>query len=255
MVVVMGVVVTAGARVAAADQQENSEQDSKSNSVVASKSGSLCSTLLFSPSFQEDQRQPVSWERNKIERALNGDEEEYTGKDGEVTKSRNIKPGCGEKLPRNANISAEQREYLFHQFWGLRTIVEKKLLINKYVNRKENKTQTPNGSRRKNTICRGLPTDQNSGLTFFLHTLAINEQMVSIALDKHDEDPIIQVVNRGGNHIHQENEEKYIRNHTESFPVMDSPYCRKNTNRQYLRGHLNVSMMHRLYEESRLGVL
>ena len=84
----------------------------------------------------------------------------------------------------------------------------------------------------------------------FLHTLDISEQTVTTALNKHDVNPIIQEDNRGGNRIHQEDEKQHIREHIESFPVVDSHNCRQTTKRQYLGANLNVSMMHRLYMEA-----
>ncbi|KAK3801246.1 hypothetical protein RRG08_067049 [Elysia crispata] len=86
--------------------------------------------------------------------------------------------------------------------------------------------------------------------TFFLHTLDIGEQMVTTALVKRGVDPIVQADRRGSNHMHQGDEKKHILDHIESFPVVDSHYCRKTTKRHYLGGYLRISMIRRLYEEA-----
>ena len=42
---------------------------------------------------------------------------------------------------------------------------------------------------------------------------------------------------------------KYVQEHIESFPMVESHYCRKDTNKKYLDSELNLKKMYRLYEE------
>lgn len=121
----------------------NEEQRYQSfTSVVASDSGSLCSTPVPVERGRKRKRQPQNWERNKKKQALNAGEE-FKSKDGKVTKRRSMKPGCGEKCAKKChdNISSEQRERLFHQFWRLPTIVEKRLLLTSICTEKKTHKQ------------------------------------------------------------------------------------------------------------------
>lgn len=40
-----------------------------------------------------------------------------------------------------------------------------------------------------------------------------------------------------------------VRDHIESFPTMESHYCRRDTKRLYLEASLNIKKMHRLYSK------
>uniref|UniRef100_A0A915INS8 Uncharacterized protein n=1 Tax=Romanomermis culicivorax TaxID=13658 RepID=A0A915INS8_ROMCU len=48
---------------------------------------------------------------------------------------------------------------------------------------------------------------------------------------------------------------KAIKDHIESFPMMDSHYCRKSSGRQYLSSRLSVAKMYDLFKETRLEKL
>ena len=46
-----------------------------------------------------------------------------------------------------------------------------------------------------------------------------------------------------------EEEKKSIRDHIESYPVMESHYCRSNSTKQYLDSNLNIKTMYRQYQD------
>lgn len=52
----------------------------------------------------------------------------------------------------------------------------------------------------------------------------------------------------GSQRISEENR-NVIRKHIESFPTVQSHYCRKTTSRKYLEKHLSIRKMYELYKE------
>ena len=47
----------------------------------------------------------------------------------------------------------------------------------------------------------------------------------------------------------KEHEKEAIRDHIQSFPRMESHYCRECTERKYLEEGLSISLMYRMYQE------
>ena len=84
--------------------------------------------------------------------------------------------------------------------------------------------------------------------------MSIAETIVTTALSKKAEGGVVHADERGSHsNCPQElgAEKNQIRNHIESFPVIDFHYCRKSTSCQYLPPILSIEHMHRLYEEKR----
>ena len=72
-------------------------------------------------------------------------------------------------------------------------------------------------------------------------------------LKKINTSPVIPADQRGKHsnrpHAIKDNVKSYIRQHIESFPVIDSHYIRAESTRKYLENGLSISKMHRLYLE------
>ncbi|XP_072384357.1 uncharacterized protein [Diabrotica undecimpunctata] len=87
---------------------------------------------------------------------------------------------------------------------------------------------------------------------YFMNTLDINSAVISTAQKKKTDEGFVDKDNRGGNpnagrpRIH-EDVKNFARRHIESFPIMDSHYCRARTERKYLQGDLNLTEMYRQY--------
>lgn len=84
---------------------------------------------------------------------------------------------------------------------------------------------------------------------FFLDTLNIGEKTVSYTLNRSD---TMRCVDKrakipGSQRISEENR-NVIRKHIESFPTVQSHYCRKTTSRKYLKKHLSIRKMYELYK-------
>ena len=121
-----------------------------------------------------------------------------------------------------------------------------KLLIKKRHTKKE-----PMLSRRKNTIEYFLPSDSAKIQVCkktFLKTLDIGERTIAYTLKKRR--PHSNSDNRGKqcpttNIL--ESEKEIIRQHIRSFPVIESHYCRKTSQRKYLEKDPSIRNMYDLY--------
>ena len=88
--------------------------------------------------------------------------------------------------------------------------------------------------------------------TFFLATLGFSERMVFTVLDKQSSIGVCETDKRG-KHNSRPNEttddkKTKARSHIESFPTVESHYCRKHSNRQYLSPDLSIMRMYTSYE-------
>ena len=88
---------------------------------------------------------------------------------------------------------------------------------------------------------------------FFLATLCISNNAVLKAFsDRSDHNAFIGGDKRGHHkpkHKLSAERHQFIINHIESFPVVESHYCRADTSRKYLEPGLSVIKMHELYKE------
>lgn len=79
---------------------------------------------------------------------------------------------------------------------------------------------------------------------FFLATLGISERMVFTVLNMQSTIGVCEV-DRRGNHSNRPNETSEeqkvkVRKYIKSFPTVESHYCRKHSQRQYLSPELSV---------------
>lgn len=88
---------------------------------------------------------------------------------------------------------------------------------------------------------------------FFLNlgTLAISQTPVYTAHSVKDISNIPEVPKQGKHIKHKiaEDDIQLVKQHIESFPKVESHYCRANTQRQYLDSTLNIKKMYSLYTE------
>ena len=89
--------------------------------------------------------------------------------------------------------------------------------------------------------------------SFYLSTLAVSQKMVYNVHQKKDQATgIVKPDGRGRNESHHrvsEEQEKGVLEHINSFPVVESHYCRAKTNKKYLEAGLNIEKMYDLYKE------
>ena len=91
---------------------------------------------------------------------------------------------------------------------------------------------------------------------FFESTLSVKPRVIQHLMEKarHSSTPIsdLRGHHKPGNTLPEETVE-YVRKHIESFPKMESHYCRSSTKREYLAKNLSVAKMHDLYVEKVKG--
>ena len=87
---------------------------------------------------------------------------------------------------------------------------------------------------------------------FYLSTLAVSQKMVYNVHDKKDKvTDILQADGRGKHNKHHrvtEEQREEVIAHINSFPVVDSHYCRAKTNKKYLEAGLTIEKMYGLYK-------
>ena len=88
---------------------------------------------------------------------------------------------------------------------------------------------------------------------FFQKTIGIGKEAVETALKgKNDNGEFVGVDGRGRASSSNKTgitEIEAVRSHIESFPKIESHYCRASTNRHYLDSQLNIKKMYKLYIE------
>ncbi|GFN74679.1 hypothetical protein PoB_000118500 [Plakobranchus ocellatus] len=178
-----------------------------------------------------------------------------------------MKGGCGRGCRYECHTSFNQRkkEGIFHGFWELSDTQRQwdflATCVTEFEAKRASHAEKSSSSRQKSKKWT-LPLDVNNVTvckTFFLDTLNISEARVITAIKKK-----VSGINftsgdmRGRHHTGPTKnliERDTMKAHIESFPTVESHYCRHSTQRQYLEADLSLHMMHRLYAEGRRNAL
>ena len=247
------------------NQSEGLDFESISNSQVDNNGENQ--TTEFQCPIQRGRKRSRSeehWKRNIAKRQKNSGMRYNSLSDNTKRKNRVMKTGCSEgcRYKCHKEISENQRENVFHEFWGLGDINRQRDYISSrvHVQPKKMKTYLTDSSRKLSrkwqfkidgqyvTVCK----------TFFLHTLDISHTMVDTALRKSElkENRISGVCSpdKRGKHTNRVNkigavQISIVKAHINSFPTVDSHYCRKDTNKSYLDKGLSLPKMYELYLE------
>ena len=201
--------------------------------------------------------------RNERKRCYNFGED-YINKKGNPVGAKSVREGCNpDKCKRHCKekINQDQRNHILKSFWALGEHQKRWNFISKTVkieNPKQRRVDTNN--MHKKTVSRKYMFEINGSSImvckqFYLDTLAISNNTVITALDKVNDVGFVGSTAAGGpipQSPHYLNEEKAeIKRHIESFPTVESHYCRKKTTRKYLAPTLTVPEMYRLYKINR----
>lgn len=187
--------------------------------------------------------------------------EQYVNIKGKVQRPRQMKSTCNKtcKYSCLSNFPEDGRIAIFQAYWKLSD--GKKLhYFSKYIKQSAPARRrvhvTDNGHRKKNTnlfFFRLNGVEKRVCKTFFLSTLDITDNQVAyyFKVFENKTTSIPRSPTRGRNrkrHISTEAKNQVI-DHINSFPRVESHYCRQSTKRQYLDPQLSVSKMHSLYRE------
>lgn len=156
-------------------------------------------------------------------------------------------------------IDETQRQVIFQKFWNLGNHDKHLDFLAKHVIRKPKKvitTKNKKKSRREFTFLYNFTFNESLiqvCKTFFLNTLDITDIWIRTVMSKIDRSEIGvgSPDNRGRtlkNNLQLQKVRKFIRQHIDSLPVMDSHYIRKDSSRKYLQVDIqSLSQMYRLY--------
>lgn len=230
-------------------------------------------------------RNPSCWEKN-VRKKNRNEGKEYINTKGETVSEKKVQKvdcrKCYFKCDQKFNL--EERQLIFQSYWETSSFERQRDFINQNVhrvkvqNRKkkkimmkpltgdllaengtprppEEKDETEN-CRRRNTYQYFLPKDNvliRTCKKFFLATLDIKEKPVFNS--KNNENELSGIAKRDGRGRHPSHRKtsdealEIIRNHINSFPQMESHYCRQNSKKKYLDSNLNLKKMFDLYLE------
>lgn len=199
-------------------------------------------------------RNPERWIKNKRKQGKNSGKE-YTKSTGTTAKKREVKPHscerCRYKCPYN--VTDETRETICQDFWALGSIDRQRDFITNNIEEDEVASRKQNTAERKEVTRKYfLPGKIRVCKSFFSKTLDISYQMITTALAKRTPSLTSKPDMRGKKtppNKTPEHKVDYIKKHIESFPVIDSHYCRQSSTKHYLEPHLSIKEMYRLYQE------
>ena len=205
--------------------------------------------------------QPSKWKRN-VQKEMKLKGQEYCTSRGKIKKKKHLKPiDCSKCKRRCTNfISESQREDIFNTFYSLSSYERQKDFVCRHVQRKETRTylgadKQPAAKKRQVHHCFSLTVGGSCipvCKPFFLKTLDIGHGYVQHALDNSGDGHFFGEDGRGKqssfNRI-TDNVRNNVRKHIESFPAVESHYCRRQTSKKYLDSNRSINRMHRLYVE------
>ena len=202
------------------------------------------------------------WKKNK-RKTLRLSGMEYISQRGKTVSARKVKPldctNC--KYKCTTKVNEKERNNIFETFWSINSYQwQKDFLISRIEEEQTKKYVVEEGNsdtpQRKRDVFRSYPFEVNESKKtvckkFFLHTLNIGESYVNRAMENKRGGVFVGTDKRGRHIPHNKtstNALEAVRNHIESFPVVDGHYTRKSSNRKYLGSDLNISQMYQRYQ-------
>lgn len=200
------------------------------------------------------------WKRNII-KSKRAKGEAYVDTKGNEHSARPLLPSPCISNPNHENcnsICQENRESIYGEFRNLGDIDAQRQYLYKLIenNRKKRCTNLTSSSRRKFTLKYCFIVKDEKIIVcrkFFMATLNVTDAIIrSSTITKGNEYGIIQKDQRGKHIPHNkllDSEEEFIKKHIESFPAVESHYCRKTSNKKYIDSSLNVNIMYQMYKK------
>ena len=201
---------------------------------------------------------PDMWKSNKRKRLYRRGEKHINTAGKEVQK-KSPKSVVGHKCRQNCNekISQQERESICQVYWALEDYNRKKDFILGSVKTFEPKQRRTASSKQRKASHAYFFVSNGKEIrvckNFFLSTLCVSNNTVLGAFAGRSEHNSFISKDMRGRHEpkHKLSRERYqfIKDHIESFPVIESHYCRADTKMEYLEPGLNIVKMHELYKE------
>nr|CAH7729952.1 unnamed protein product [Callosobruchus chinensis] len=202
----------------------------------------------------------ASWKRSVVKaKRLSG--MKYVNRSGkEVPEKKPLVANCARcRYKCNLAIPNEQRGVLCQEFWSLGDYDKQKLHLSSLITTvpvKRRKVETGELKRKTSRIYYLKDTNGSRKrvcLNFFCKTFAISHRVVETCMKNISSSGMyIGYDKRKDTKPHNLTDEGtalLVHEHIDSFPRVESHYCRKDSTKQYLGSDLNISIMHRLYCE------
>lgn len=187
----------------------------------------------------------------------------YLSKDGKLRApklpkspkcSKNCRHKCTEKFTQ------EQRAEICKSYWSIQDFkLQKEFLLKRIIIKpvQTTKKSVPLEKQRSSSREYGFYKDQTSYervcKNFFMSTLCISSGPIETAVKYIDKNGSFSYADHRGRRAPAnktpDDQLQDVKNHIESFPVLDSHYCRKQSDRKYLDPKLSILKMYDLYVE------
>lgn len=219
------------------------------------------SAIIKGPTSRWKKADPSTWKKN-INKNNKHSCNPYQNASGKTMPAKKPKPvvcmdrGCRFKCNE---LTEEDRVNLCKSYWSLTGFKEQKQFILRHVKqqppkRRNNVVKTKNRNSSREYYFFKHDAEMRVCSTFFMATLSISNGPINRALKNVDEfGEFIGTDDRGKKEpANKSNPEdlKFLRDHIESFPTMESHYCRKSSKRMYLDQKLSIAKMYQLYKNA-----
>lgn len=207
-----------------------------------------------------------AWKQNVRKRKREGGMP-YEDIKGKAHRERSVQGQCGKvqcRLKCAAKINYVDQSNIHKKFWTL-SDARKSEFYNKFIERVEKQRcrprmlPAPNAENafKKFSLKYYLQIGEEKikvCKSFFINTLDISARRISYFFEKNniDESFGTTISPKRGRHAKRVTPNlklEEVRNHINSFPRVESHYCRASTNKEYLESKLNITKMHKLYCE------
>lgn len=200
---------------------------------------------------------PANWKRTKAKVAYNAGLA-HTSKKGIPKRARCLKPPCKETCRKLcfSRVSPELRQKLFDKYWTLNQdktaqwlFLAKLIRIVPIKQRKVNihEDEEPWRKHTYEYYLKDLETEEDLisvCQTMFLNTFDVSTKVIKTALMKNSPDK------RGRHSKHKKlcpEIVQSVKDHIKKYPLVQSHYCRADTQKRYLDENLSVAKMYRMY--------
>lgn len=239
-----------------------SDSDSDENEINGAETVNEKEESLDKIKTRKRQRNPSSWKCNKRKTARDAGKE-YISIRNKLVPAKHIKnvKDCINKCLYKCQkfITEEERNSSFKHYYTLTEHTKRLFLLSttiRYCVARHRKDKNESNSRRKQTYQYYFQVGNNKIQVckqFYLSTLNISQTPIYTAHSKKDDiSNILKLPNQGRHLKHKISDEdrNFIRMHIESFPKIESHYCRANSDRLYLEPCLSITKMYSLYLEA-----
>lgn len=200
--------------------------------------------------------QPMKWKsierKNKRQKG-----DAYISMRGKNVNARVLKVKDCSKCKKKCNekFTEEERRLIFEAYWNIGDLEKQRIYLSSLIdNENKHSKRTCSVESRRSKTNRYYMVKNQEKLEVcqkqFLLTFAVSEGFVRGIIRKRNEQNIIEPDKRGRHPPglkRPDDKRMFIIDHINSFPRVPSHYCRKDTNKEYLPGDMNLQIMYNLY--------